>query len=344
MEVNMKSREIALAALNKTPHQRLAVSLLSGGLWTFRQRGYELKDMLENPELAAQTIIELSEAVKSDIVWPGSGYHNILVQIFGGRVKFRPGGNIDVIEPAFKSAADFSRCNPAILNEHPWIINIREMITEVNNTIGEQYLIGTSSWGPFTLAGQFYGVEKLMAGLYKDKETVHALLELITEVCYEYLAPAVDSGAAVLSIAEPSASGDLISLAHFEEFVVPYLKKLVERLKAKGALVTLHICGNINNRIALAPEIGVDLLSVDYKVDLEKAQCLLNGRISLAGNVNPVSLKDGSPEDVAAAAVNAIKEAGGQDNFILMPGCDIPPGVPLKNIKAFFAAGLQAAK
>ncbi|MCE5284406.1 MAG: hypothetical protein LLG02_00960 [Pelosinus sp.] len=27
-----------------------------------------------------------------------------------------------------------------------------------------------------------------------------------------------------------------------------------------------------------------------------------------------------------------------------MPGCDIPPGVPLKNIKAFFTAGLQAAK
>jgi uroporphyrinogen decarboxylase len=339
--LNMKPREFALAALNKAPHKRLTVSLLSGGLWTFRQKGYELKSMLENPALAAKTIVELSEIVKSDIVWPGSGYHNILVQIFGGKVKFRPGGNIDVIEPAFNSAADFHGINPRDLNKHSWIINLREMISLVNKSIGKQNLIGTSSWGPFTLAGQFYGVEKLMAGLYKDKKTVHELLEIMTEVCYEYLAPAIDSGAAILSIAEPSASGDLISLAHFEEFVAPYLTKLITRLKARGAWITLHICGNITNRIPLVPDLGVDLLSVDYKVDLKQALQALKGRIALAGNVNPVLFKESSVDEVTRAAVSCIKAAGDNANYILMPGCDIPAGVPLDNVKAFFSAGLN---
>lgn len=339
----MRPREIVIAALNKAPHERLTVSLLSGGLWTFRQKGYDLKSMLENPRLAAEVIIELSEVVKSDIVWPGSGYHNILVEIFGGKVKFRPGGNIDVIEPAFKSAADFQRFKPTELNRQPWIQNLREMIALVHNRIGHKYLIGTSSWGPFTLAGQFYGVEKLMAGLYKDKKTIHSLLELMTEICYEYLSPAIDSGAVILSIAEPSASGDLISLSHFEEFVAPYLTKLITRLKARGAFITLHICGNITNRIALAPDLGVDLLSVDYKVDLKEALSALNGRIALAGNVNPVLLKESSVKEVARAAAACIKAAGNKDNYILMPGCDIPAGVPLENIKAFFRAALPAA-
>lgn len=329
---------IKLQNVNTAETSKVPAALLSAGTWAFRQRGLTLQDILEKPELGAPAIIDVNSVVNSAIVWPGSGYHNLLVHVFGGKVKFRKQGNIDVVQPRFAKLAEIDDVCLDQLDRHEWIKGIRRVIAEVDAGVGRQTLVGTSSWGPFTLAGQFYGVEKMMSGLYKDKPGIHALLDFMTEVTFRYLAPAIEQGAVILSIAEPTASGDLISLPHFEEFVAPYLDKVIKRLKAKGALITLHICGKIQDRLPLVPGLGVDLMSVDYKVDLNAAQRALNGKVALAGNVNPVLLKEGTPREVAAAAAECLKKTAGDKGFVLMPGCDIPPAVPLENVKAFFDA------
>ncbi|GMB00671.1 uroporphyrinogen decarboxylase family protein [Pelosinus sp. IPA-1] len=313
----------------------LSTALLSGGTWAFRQKGLTLRDGLDVPEEAAKTIVEINQKVGSDIVWPGSGYHNLLVEALGGSIKFRPQGNIDVIEPLLHRIADLDSIEIGSLDKNRWIASVRQMIETTDRTAGKKYLVGTSSWGPFTLAGQFLGVEKLMIGLYKDKASIHALLDFASEVCFQYLAPTVAKGASILSIAEPTASGDLISLRHFEEFVAPYLTKVNERLQQLGAVITLHICGNITDRLSVVPHLGVDLLSVDYKVSLRYAKEVLANKVALAGNVNPMILRDRSMEEVVVAARECIVEAGQEGKFVLMPGCDIPPSVPLENVQAF---------
>ncbi|XER11296.1 Uroporphyrinogen decarboxylase [Sporomusa aerivorans] len=327
----------AITAKSSRPFGQSPVpaTLLSAGTWAFRQQGLSLKEVLENPAAGVKAIIETNQQVQSDIVWPGSGYHNLLVHIFGGQVKFRPQGNIDVQQPLLAEAGQAEQLDLGLIDKHEWIKTIRSIIAQVDGQVGHNVLVGTSSWGPFTLAGQFYGVEKLMRGLYQDKAAIHALLAVMTEVCVAYLAPAVKEGARILSIAEPTASGDLISLDHFEEFVAPYIGRAAERLQKQGAYTTLHICGNIRDQLTLVPHMHIDLLSVDYKVDLALAQRILDGKTALAGNVNPVLLKDKTPAEVIQAAKQCIRQAGRAANYILMPGCDIPPGVPLANVKAF---------
>jgi uroporphyrinogen decarboxylase len=340
----MNSREIILDVIRSkqvASPARVPVALLSGGTWAFRQKGLTLQDVLHQPNQAGQILVDVNKEVQSDIVWPGSGYHNIPVQFFGGEIKFRQQGNIDVVKPAFETLSAIDHIDLDVIDHHVWSLAIRDMISQVDAQIGHSHLVGTSSWGPFTLAGQFYGVEKMLSGLYKDKAGIHALLEVITEVVYRYLSPTIARGAAILSLAEPTASGDLISLHHFEEFVVPYLAKLIGRLKKAGALITLHICGNIQDRISLAPELGVDLLSVDYKVDLAQAAQDLKGQVALAGNLNPVLLKECLPEELVKITRQILARAAGYNRFILMPGCDVPPAVPLKNVKTFLRTGLD---
>lgn len=331
---NIVLQTITNGKITNSTDNPLAKSLLSGGTWAFRQQGLSLRSGLDVPEKAARIIVETNEKVGSDIVWPGSGYHNLLIEALGGNITFRPQGNIDMVNSLLSSVADIDHIQIDALHSNVWITSVRKMITFTQQAIGQNYLVGTSSWGPFTLAGQFLGVEKLMLGLYKDKPSIHALMEFTSEVCFQYLAPAVAKGAEILSIAEPTASGDLISLRHFEEFVAPYLTKVNERLKKLSAITTLHICGNITDRLAVIPQLGVDLLSVDYKVSLNYAKEVLGNKVALAGNVNPMILKEGSTKDVVAAAEQCIIDAG-QEKFILMPGCDIPPSVSLENIQAF---------
>jgi uroporphyrinogen decarboxylase len=39
-------------------------------------------------------------------------------------------------------------------------------------------------------------------------------------------------------------------------------------------------------------------------------------------------------QGVAAASLDAISKAGVTGGYLLMPGCDIPPSVPIENVKA----------
>jgi uroporphyrinogen decarboxylase len=180
----------------------------------------------------------------------------------------------------------------------------------------------------------------MMQGIYKDQSAVHAVLEFAAEASFRYYEPFVSAGARLISVAEPTASGDLISRQHFEEFALPYLQKLMLRIKAAGGINLLHICGNITNRLDLIPSSGAEVLSVDYKVDLSRVKEVVGAELAFAGNVNPAGvLLSGTPDEVAAASRECIEKAGQESSFVLIPGCDLSPRVPIENVRAMIETG-----
>ncbi len=338
----MTAKEVILQAIRGERPPRVAVALLSAGAWTFNQRGFTLQDMLGKPEEAAEIIGETSLKTRSDIVWPGSGYHNLVVRALGGAVKFRKKGTPDVLEPLLEKASDAESVDLSRIGEDEGIAGLWETAALVAKSIGDERLVGSSQWGPFTLAGQLFGVEKLMRAVYRDPAAVHAVVSFAAEVCYQYLVPYVRAGAEIISVADPTASGDMISRSQFEQFVYPHLSALVRRLHGAGTLVAVHICGNITNRLDLLARSGADLISVDYKVDLQRVKAVVGQHPAFAGNLNPVAvMQQSTPEQVAKASREAIAAAGEDGNYVLMPGCDIPPGVPIENIQAMAEVALN---
>ena len=331
----MTSKEIIENAIQLKPTPRLPVSLLSAGAWTLNQSGLTLEQALaESPERIAETIAATNERVGCDIVWPGSGYHNLAIRGIGGRIKFRAKGTPDVQESLLSDAADAARIPTRRVQEDAGIGVLVEAARIVSREIGGHTVVGTSQWAPFTLGGLAYGVEKLMRNIHKDKAAVHAVMEFATELCFDYLEPFIDAGVAMISLADPTASGDLISRDQFVEFALPYLKRVAERIRARGVWVTVHICGNTTNRLDRIPEAGAQIMSVDYKVDLANARRTLGGRIAFAGNLNPVTImQKETTAGVAAASREAIGKAGIGGGYVLMPGCDIPPSVPIENVR-----------
>lgn len=332
----MTSKEIIgkVIKLERTP--RLPVSLLSAGAWTLNQGGLTLEQALAaGPQRIAETIAATNEKVGCDIVWPGSGYHNLAIRGIGGRIKFRVKGTPDVQEPVLGSNWAADRIDTRRVRADAGIGALVEAAGLLSKSIGATTVVGTSQWAPFTLGGLAYGVEKLMRAIYKDKTAVHAVMEFSSELCFDYLEPFIDAGVAMISLADPTASGDLISRDQFIEFSLPYLKRVAERIRARNVWVTVHICGNTTNRLDRIPEAGAHIMSVDYKVSLSDARRILDGKIAFAGNLNPVAImqKETVP-GVAAASLDAITKAGTTPGYVLMPGCDIPPSVPIENVRS----------
>ena len=142
----------------------------------------------------------------------------------------------------------------------------------------------------------------------------------------------IRAGADMIGIGDAAAS--LIGPRLYRNYVMSPEKRLIEAIHNAGASAKLHICGNISSIIEFMPQTGADIIDVDWMVSLQKARERVGPKVTLCGNFDPCSvLLQSSPEQVARAALDCL--AAGGARFILMPGCEVPPGTPEQNIRAF---------
>ena len=186
--------------------------------------------------------------------------------------------------------------------------------------------------GPLAEYGDLRGVESAMLDLIDRPDLFIKAGEIIVRNAITFAIAQIKAGADMIGVGDSAAS--LIAPRMYAELVLPLQQKLFAAIHEAGATVKLHICGNITNIVQHMAKSGTDIIDVDWMVPLEKARELVGPQITLCGNINPTGvLFDGSPEEVADAARQCIKTGG--ERFILMPGCEVPPATPEKNIRAF---------
>jgi uroporphyrinogen decarboxylase len=332
----MTGRERIANAVNFKPTDRVPAALLSGGSWVLYHHGLNIqKALLLEPEDVAEKIFSINKMAGVDIIWAAPSFGNILIKTMGGEIKFREKGPPDVSKPLINGVSDLEHIDLKKSFSDPSLQKMREITILVADRARSEYAVGASMWGPLTMFGLLYGVEKLMRDLYKNTETVRTILEWTTRLYLEFVDYFfIGCGVNLISMGDPTASGDVISRKHFEDFAVPVYNSVYAHLRKKNVITCIHICGNIENRLDLISRTGVSLVSIDYKVSIKKAREVFGGKTALAGNINPVDIiKDGRVEDVIAAGEQCIADAGEGGGFILMPGCDIPPVTPFENVK-----------
>jgi len=301
--------------------------------------GNKLSAYYHSPELMAEVEIACFKMFGHDGVGVGPGLHAI-PEAMGTELKFPDNGVAFVSKPFLKDYADIDKLSPADPYRDGRLPLFLKALEIINKEIGDQVDIGSCVGGPFTAAAGLRGTENFLRDLQKRPEMAHRLLELVTESALRYIDAVCDLGFTP-SIAEPTATGTIISARQFQEFAVPYLKKYVERIYERcGKGPSLHICGNSKKIWQGMVDTGAPLLSLDNEVDLAEAKEAVGDKVCLMGNVSPVeTVKKGTREQILAEAKECIRKA--YDNpkgYILATGCQIPVGTPPENIKALMDA------
>ncbi len=331
----MKPKDVVLDAFKLGNPERIPVAFFGAGVWTINNSGNTFLTFVGEPEKYADTIVNYSRILQSDIVYCGSGYNNFHAAALGGKIKIRQVGAPDLEAPLINSPEDLDRLSLDALTNDKVVATIHKATRLVAQRIGGEYLVTTTSWGPFTLAAQLRGVEALMRDAYKNQDFAKRVIDFATSMILKFFEPLVeDSTLQTITLADPTASGDLISKKHFGILALP-----TSYMRSRGVNTLLHICGNTADKLDFIGETGATCFSLDHKVDIALAKQAFRGKMCIAGNVNPVHvMNEKKPEEVRAAALECIKKASGGGGYILMPGCDHPPSVPLENIKAFISA------
>lgn len=187
--------------------------------------------------------------------------------------------------------------------------------------------------GPFTLAGHAFGSELLLRGTKRNRPLVKELLVAVADLSLGYASALLERGADAICVADPLASGDLLSPVDFKDLLVPALRRFREGLRGKAIL---HICGNTSRMIPAMPETGFEAFSFEGPVvDAKYVKETLGDRMVLVGNVPTFgTLLKGTPEDVIRDSLYALES--GVD--ILAPACGLPPHTPLANLRAMVEA------
>lgn len=188
--------------------------------------------------------------------------------------------------------------------------------------------------GPFSLAGRLLGVSEAMICCYDEPEMVHLVLKKATEFLINYLQAYKDLGIDGVFMAEPLAG--ILSPNLCDEFSSRYVKEIVSALDDDSFLVAYHNCGN--NTLKMVDTIlstGCRLYHFGNAISIEQMLKLMPKDVMVMGNIDPVSLKDASKEDVIAATNALLEAVGDVDNFVISSGCDIPPFAKWENIDAF---------
>ncbi len=193
--------------------------------------------------------------------------------------------------------------------------------------------------GPVSVAGSLMEPSALYRAMRREPQEAHGLLAFVTDQLVAFGRAQVDAGADVVTIADPSASGEILGPRLFEEYALRYLNVLVDGLHERGARVIVHICGQMRAVWAQLAQLRADALSFDALVPMSRARENLPGRV-LMGNVSTYAIENSTPDHVRRAALHCACD--GAD--IVAPACGLGMTSPLANVRAMRAGVLSGAR
>lgn len=336
----MSSRERVISTIERSGIDRVPVGPPFQGYWALAEKSLSVPDSIKNPKLAAEVQFELANKCGFDAIetmWDWLA----MVEKIGCKANIPDVGSPSTASHIITDQAVLDSLEIPDPSSDYRAVAASETTRHLIDKFDKEKFLYMTLVSPFTLVGELRGVENLMLDMYDDKSFVDSMLRYATDVLKVYADYLLDTGVDGIILCDPTASADLISKDDFNNFSKSYTREVGKVIRDRDACLLLHICGNTSDRLADIAEIGADVFSLDFLVDLGYAKETIGDRQILLGNVNPAeTLFNGTSDEVMTEARACIEKTGGE-GLILGAGCDIAPNSPLENIMKLSAAAIE---
>lgn len=323
-------------------------------VWMMRQAGRYMKvyrdlrekypsfrERSENPDLAIEISLQPWRAFRPDGVIM---FSDILTPLPGLGIPF------EIVESKGPVIPDPIRTQEQIDNLYPLepeesLPFIKTILQTLRSEVGNEAAVLGFVGAPWTLAAyaiegkssKNYSVIKNMA--FSQPAMLHSFLGKIADAIADYVCYQIDCGAQVVQMFD-SWAGQL-SPQDYDSFALPYHQQVVKKVKAihPDTPFILYISGSAGVLERMGQS-GVDIVSVDWTVDMADARKRLGKDMKVQGNIDPGVLF-GSKEFIRDRIIDTIQKAG-STGHILNLGHGILPGTPEENAAFFFETAKQA--
>lgn len=254
---------------------------------------------------------------------------------FGAEIEFPVDGIPLCTVPLLKTPDDLKFLSSPKPEDGPRMGDRLAAIELMKSKLGGEVPVMGWVEGAIAQAVDLRGMGTLLLDVYDSPTWVQDLLEHCVNVEISFVEAQVDAGADIIGLGDAVASQ--ISSRMYRKLALPYEKRIVDAIHAKGALARLHICGDTSHILADMVNSGADIIDIDWMVDMERAAAVFGDGPAVCGNFDPVRVMlRGTPDQVFAATSECMKMGGSR--CVSAGGCEIPDKTPYKNLRAQTAA------
>jgi len=183
--------------------------------------------------------------------------------------------------------------------------------------------------GPISTSASLIDPISFLKELRKNPSNAHSVIDYVSNHIIELAKLMIENGANVISIADPTATGEILGPKMFNEYAVRYLNKIINAIHAMNTPVIVHICGKMSAVQKYVPDIKSDAISTDSSISLKMLKDEYPGLITM-GNVSTYLLEFGDEEKISSQTAKLVNEGIN----IISPACGLSTSTPLKNIEA----------
>jgi uroporphyrinogen decarboxylase len=197
----------------------------------------------------------------------------------------------------------------------------------------------------FMWAAYLTGLDNLLLAFALRPEFAHRLMDVVLGANIAMVRRAIRAGAEIVMLGDDYAhnGGPMMSPVHFEEFIFPRLRKMIDVIHEEGALCIKHSDGNLWPILDMIVDAGPDAinpLEPAAGMDLGEVKGRYGGRVCLVGNIDCGELlSHGRVDDVDEAVRRCIAVGAPGGGFILSSSNSIHSSVRPENYLAMVHAG-----
>jgi MtaA/CmuA family methyltransferase len=195
---------------------------------------------------------------------------------------------------------------------------------------GEVPVIGWIE-GPLAEACDLAGVGEMLMQLMVDPDFSNLLLDKCVITAKEFARLQIEEGCDIIGMGDAICSQ--IDIQTYDTYIKTRHIEIIDFIHECGGKVKLHICGDISHLLPSIKDLNVDILDLDWQVDLDEAYNIVGPDVVRCGNIDPVIVQNKSPEEIGEITESIIFKEKGRKH-IISAGCEITVDTPVENLLA----------
>ncbi len=209
----------------------------------------------------------------------------------------------------------------------------------------EYYIVSGGVVGTVYSCGWYLGQQNTLAMLLEQPALVDEVCQRITEQNLATIQQLALAGGDAIYIDDATATSDMISLRHYEQFSLPYITRMVSEIHRHGHQAILIYFGGVMDRLEAIASTGADGLLIEtrmkgYTNDIAEAVRRVGNFITLFANIDPVGvLQNASDAELEVEIQRQFTTGKSGRGFVLSTASPITPGTPLSRVQKFLDLG-----
>lgn len=185
--------------------------------------------------------------------------------------------------------------------------------------------------GPLAEACDLAGMGAMFVMLMTDPDASHVLLDKVLHFAEPFATAQIEAGCDIIGIGDAVCSQ--IDTTTYGTFVKDRHRQLIDHIHSSGGMVKFHVCGDITHLLPDFADLGIDIIDLDWPVDIAGAREILGPDVIFTGNLDPTLVMSRDANTVYAMARDLV-EAHSDTRYVMAGGCEIGVDTPIENLLA----------